>query len=321
MPIYDKLSITQQAKTLGVVRDTLEKVSRLQEILRFFSSSKLLRTSLALKGGTAINLLFFNLPRLSVDIDLDFCRNIPKSEMFFEREKIQNLISKYMLSQGYTVNPHSKSPHSLDSFVYDYINSAGMKDNVKIEINYSLREHILPVQSIGFGAECLQNDFKVTAVAPIEIYAAKTVALLTRAAARDLYDMNYMIRYGLFDEEETQKYRKCVVFYLAIATIAPPETIHFDAIDTITAHKIHTDLYPVIRDRDSFELNSAKESVKHYLESVLVLSENEKLFLSKFRKGFYCPELIFDDEEVVSKLKKHPMAMWKTNRIKDIVEL
>lgn len=170
MPIYNKMDLAQKAQALGVVRDTLEKVLRLQEVLRFFSSSQLLKTSFALKGGTAINLLFFNLPRLSVDIDLDFCRNVPKDIMLSEREKIQNLISKYMLSQGYTINPHSKHPHSLDSFIYDYFNSAGMKDNIKIEINYSLREHVLPLQQIGFSAQGLNADFKVTTIAPIEIY-------------------------------------------------------------------------------------------------------------------------------------------------------
>ena len=88
MPIYDKLQLSQKAKELKVVRDTLEKVCRLQEILRFFDSSELLRTHLALKGGTAINLLFFNLPRLSVDIDLDFCQNISREEMLEKRGKI-----------------------------------------------------------------------------------------------------------------------------------------------------------------------------------------------------------------------------------------
>ena len=34
--------------------------------------------------------------------------------------------------------------HSLYSYVYEYINSGGVKDNIKIEINYSLRSHILP---------------------------------------------------------------------------------------------------------------------------------------------------------------------------------
>lgn len=143
--------------------------------------------------------------------------------------------------------------------------------------------------------------------------------MLTRAAARDLYDMNYMIRYGLFDEEETQTYRKCVVFYLAIATITPPENIHLEAMETITPHKIHTDLYPVIRDRDSFELNAAKETVKTYLKNTLVLTENEKMFLKKFKNGVYCPALIFDKDTAL-KLKKHPMAIWKIQKTKGNIE-
>lgn len=317
MPMYDKIQLTQKAKELHVVRDTFEKVCRLQEVLHFFSSSELLKTSLALKGGTAINLIFFNMPRLSVDIDLDFCKNVSRDEMLFQRERIDDIISKYMVSQGYSRNPYSKTPHSLDSFVYDYINSAGMKDNIKIEINYSLRVHVMPTKQMKFGTDAFSSDFKVTTLSPIEIYAAKTVALLTRAAARDLYDLNYMIRHRLFDESETEQYRKCVVFYLAVATMTPPMEINFETIDTITPHKIHTDLYPVIRDKDSFEIDSAKKNVIEYLTDTIELSEKEMQFLLKFKQGFYNPELLFDDEDTLNRVKNHPMALWKTakNRI------
>ena len=44
-----------------------------------------LSSCLALKGGTAINLTIFNLPRLSVDIDLDFSENINRDEMLEKR--------------------------------------------------------------------------------------------------------------------------------------------------------------------------------------------------------------------------------------------
>jgi len=87
MPIYDKKILSQQAKELHVNRDTFEKVCRLKEILKFFNESELLNEHLALKGGTAINLLFFNLPRLSVDIDLDLSVNLPREEMMEVREK------------------------------------------------------------------------------------------------------------------------------------------------------------------------------------------------------------------------------------------
>jgi predicted nucleotidyltransferase component of viral defense system len=314
MPRYNKLLLAQKAKELHVVRDTFEKVCRLQEILRFFSSSELLSSSLALKGGTAINLLFFNMPRLSVDIDLDYCVNLSRDEMLVQRNKIGEQISKYMTSQEYSINPNSKTPHSLDSFVYDYINSAGIKDNIKIEINYSLRAHVLPIRQMTFAADSFAADFQATTLSPMEIYATKTVALLTRAAARDLYDMNYMIRYGLFDESETEWYRKCVVFY-------PPAELSLNALDTITPYKIRTDLYPVIRDKDSFNLESAKKTVTEYLTDTVKFSEKERQFLKKFEAGFYHPELLFDDDDIINKLKKHPMALWKTAKARRAQEI
>ena len=75
MNSYNKTYLEQIAKEKGFVRDNLEKVIRLSEILRYFNQSELLRCSLVLKGGTAINLTVFQMPRLSVDIDLDFSQN------------------------------------------------------------------------------------------------------------------------------------------------------------------------------------------------------------------------------------------------------
>ena len=66
---FDRISLGRQAKEMGFVRDTFEKVCRLAEVLSFMESDPTLSTSLALKGVTAINLTIFDLPRLSVDID------------------------------------------------------------------------------------------------------------------------------------------------------------------------------------------------------------------------------------------------------------
>lgn len=69
MSNYDVTYLENKAKELGFVRDTLEKVTRLTDILEYINTNPILKDSLALKGGTAINLTIFNLPRLSVDID------------------------------------------------------------------------------------------------------------------------------------------------------------------------------------------------------------------------------------------------------------
>ncbi len=319
MPMYNKAQLANEAKRLSVPRDTLEKVCRLRDILRFFSESDLLSENLALKGGTAINLLFFNLPRLSVDIDLDFCNNIEKQYMLETREKINSLINKFMIAEGYSLSPKSKDYLSLDSFIYEYINCGGVKDNLKIEVNYSLRSHVLETHKMKLQSEIFDGDFTVNTVDAIEIYAAKTVALMTRAAARDLYDLNYMIRYGLFDEYELELYRKCVIYYLAIATETTPVNFDFSMVDTITPHKITTDLKPVIRERDVFQLDDAKRDVVQFLSENLYINEQEQDFLKRFKRGFYRPELLFQDNNILERIKNHPMAIWKTmnNRNRD----
>ncbi len=105
----DRLSLGRMARELGFVRDTLEKVCRLADVLKFMGSDELLSEGIALKGGTAINLTIFNLPRLSVDIDLDYCRSIAREEMLADRDIVTGKISKYMVANGYNLSPKSRS--------------------------------------------------------------------------------------------------------------------------------------------------------------------------------------------------------------------
>ena len=37
----------------------------------------------------------------------------------------------------------------------------------------------------------------------------------------------------------------------------------------------------------------------------------EKKFLNKFENGEYIPELLFEDKEILDRIKNHPMALWK----------
>ncbi len=305
----DRLTLGRAAKELGFVRDTLEKVCRLVDVLKFFESDELLADALALKGGTAINLTIFDLPRLSVDIDLDYCKSIDREEMLSDRGIVSNKIDKYMVANGYTFSPKSKNYHALDSFVYEYINSGGVKDNLKIEINYMLRCHILPVEKRKVNLLWSDEAIKVLSVAPIEIFSSKTVALLSRTAPRDLYDIHNMVRFGVIDDDMKELYRKCVVFYSAISTEHPPKDFILDNIGNVTKMQIKRDLDPVLRKGESFVLNQVQEEVKNFMLGVLVARENEKLFWKSFSEKEYKPELIFDED--AGRIKKHPMALWK----------
>ena len=312
MSNYDIIYLGKKAEELGFVRDTLEKVTRLADILEYLNTNPILKDSLALKGGTAINLTIFNLPRLSVDIDLDYLITNSREEMLESREVINTTIDRYMASQGYSKNPKTKNPHSLDSWVYDYMGASGNRDNIKIEINYSLRSHVLEAEERPIITEHFSSEYKVKSLAPIEIYGSKINALLSRAAARDLYDARNMIHFGLFDESEEELLRKCVVFYAAVSAKDINKTFDTKAIDSITQRKIKTDLLPVIKRKDDFELESAKKLVKEYISDLMVLTKEEKEFLDRFENGEYAPELLFDDKEILDRIKNHPMAIWKT---------
>ena len=307
----DRLTLGRMAKELGFVRDTLEKVCRLADVLKFMESDELLSEAIALKGGTAINLTIFDLPRLSVDIDLDYCRSIDREKMLVDRDIITDKINKYMNANGYTLSPKSKNYHALDSFVYEYVNCGGVKDNIKIEINYMLRCHVLPVARREVKLPWNEENLTVLSVAPLEIFASKTVALLTRTAPRDLYDMYNMVQYGLFDESEEDMLRKSVVFYSAIGAECPPEKFELDNVGNISKQQIKRDLDPVIRKGERFDLEMAQKEVCKYLASVLIPTEEEEQFWKAFGEGKYCPELIFEATAECANVEKHPMALWK----------
>ena len=139
-----KKYIEETSNRTGFIKSTLEKVERLLNILEWINSHEKLSKLLALKGGTAKNSAVFNFPRLSVDIDLDLTENLTKDEMIKERENIHNLLVHYLNANNYKINiKKSKNAYALDSIVVEYEDIRGNIDNIKIEINYMNRVHIL----------------------------------------------------------------------------------------------------------------------------------------------------------------------------------
>jgi predicted nucleotidyltransferase component of viral defense system len=316
MPIYDKAILTDRARRLGFLTAPFEKMTRLTEILRFLNETDELRESLALKGGTAINLTMFNLPRLSVDIDLDFTENLTREETQVKRDRIGRLLELYMAAEGYTKHGKSKHTHILDSFVYAYINAAGNSGNIKVEINYSLRCHALPISLAAVKTGEAFMAFSVRGLAPVEIFASKIVALTGRSAARDLYDLNNMIYFGLFDESDIILLRKCAVFYLAVAGNTETSGFDFERVADITPHKIKTDLHPMIRSVERFDLQAAQERVLAFLNEHMTLSDKESAFLNRFAAGRYEPKLLFEDDEIAKRVENHPMTAWRIRHIR-----
>lgn len=310
MPIYNKTEVGRMAQQHGFVRDTFEKVLRLKEILLYINSHEYLREHLLLKGGTAINLSIFNLPRLSVDIDMDYTPNNKREDMQRMREKITALITAYMESEGYHFLESSRFTHSLDAFHFQYRNCGGNKDMIKLELNYSLRAHIFEPVHRRIMSDVFDDTGTIRMVAPMEIFAAKGNALISRAAARDLYDWGNLIEGNLFAEDRDM-FRKSFAFYASVSAEKINRTFDTSAIDLLHFDKIRRDLFPVLSKKDNFKLEERKQQAKDYIAKLMQLTEKENEYMDRFVAKEYRPELLFEDEEIVERLKSHPMALWK----------
>ena len=98
---YDRELLLQQSQNTTFIKDNLEKVLRLTNILKKINEDEYFKNLLALKGGTAINLCYFNMPRLSVDIDLDLTVDVEKETLEEIKEELKNKLSSYMKGEGY----------------------------------------------------------------------------------------------------------------------------------------------------------------------------------------------------------------------------
>lgn len=305
------------SKKTGFIGSTLEKVERLIRILEWMNSDEKLNKLLALKGGTAINTAVFNFPRLSVDIDLDLTENLSKEEMIKERRTIHNLLVNYLNSNNYKINMEkSKNVYALDSIVAEYIDIKGNIDNIKIEINYMNRVHILETKKIDVSTDVFKDKhLTIHCIHPIEIYAAKLCALLSRTTARDLYDVYTLSKYDLFDNAEKKLLKQCFMLEYIAVNDYKLKDMKINNIERLKKQDIKTKLLPTLKERNprNSNVDEMKQAVREYLKDILVVDDNIKDFYDKFQKGIYEPELLFDNEEIIERIKEHPMIIWKLN--------
>ncbi len=311
---FDRKFYISLSDATGFHKDVIEKVYRLIMIMEFINSNSFLRERLVLKGGTALNLTIFNLPRLSVDIDVDFHSYADRNTVLEERKVVGGLLVEYLDREGYRISPKSKEHVSLDSLVAGYVNNAGNNDNIKIETNYSLRNHILPIVSRKISTEVFGEASEVRTLSGVELLAAKTAALYNRLAARDFYDIYNVVKYKTISESEYDLYCRCVVFYRSLTSDQNMLDFSPARVDELKRKTMIHDLYPMLVKGEHFELDTAKQEVKEFLACSIILKPEIKEYINFFYRGIYKPELLFSGK-MLENIRNHPMAIWKTTNI------
>lgn len=309
---YSKQYLSELSIKTNFVKDNLEKVLRLSQILKFLNTDNVFRGRLALKGGTAINLTAVELPRLSVDIDLDFTENLQKDEIAKIKEQFTKRLTDYMWQEGYSLMVSPREHYALLSFTFNYVNNTGNRDNIKIEINFMDRCHILPLEQKQVLSKGIIDKFEILTLNTTELYASKINALLSRATPRDLYDVNAMIENNVIKDMELL--RKCLIFYNMVGGEKDIDNLTYNNIEKLNFMKFKTQLKPVISKTDKFDFEQAKIKVIDYLKEIINPTEDEKEFINEFRNQNYKPELLFKDKNMVENISHHPMAMWRCKK-------
>jgi predicted nucleotidyltransferase component of viral defense system len=147
----------------------------------------------ALKGGTAINLFYRDLPRYSVDIDLTY---LP-GEAYAEAQRGMGAALARIadsLSDGSPSYPVTRGRGKAGGAV-DTLMVGGAGTQVKIEVNPVLRGTLHPVREMQVHAS-VSKEFgfaEAKVLAFDDVYAGKLVAALDRQHPRDLFDVKLLL--------------------------------------------------------------------------------------------------------------------------------
>ena len=92
-----------ESASTGFRPEILEKVAGLLALLEGINLHPYLKGRLALKGGTALNLFLLDVPRLSVDLDLNYVGAPDREGMLAERPKIEAALRAVCEREGIEV--------------------------------------------------------------------------------------------------------------------------------------------------------------------------------------------------------------------------
>lgn len=164
----------------------------------------------ALKGGTALNLLVQEMPRLSVDLDVVYVPHATERGAALEEiAAALDAAQKRLAALGIT----SELISTKDG---DEVKLLIRKDRsqVKVEVNHVFRGTVLPVEPrrlVRTARDLFTTELSVPSLAVPELYGSKLVAAMDRQHPRDLFDVRGMYQsFGL-----SADIVECFVCYLA----------------------------------------------------------------------------------------------------------
>jgi len=263
--------------------------------------------TLALKGGTAINLFLRNMPRLSVDIDLTYLpfdtRETALANISDSLGRIRERITKSI--PGSTVNNHIIEGNDAKLFV-QFQNA-----QIKIEVNTTTRGHLHPVKLLQVN-DMVQVRFKkfaaIQVVSNAELYGGKICAALDRQHPRDLFDVYLLFKESGITEDIKNGFIAALVSHMRTMH----EVLQPHLLDQRSAfEKQFKGMSDITFTYEDFE-----RTRKQLIDKInSILTETDRTFLLGFKRGNPDWNLFS-----VTGLKDMPAVQWKLLNLQNLIK-
>ena len=306
-----------EAQATGFRPDVLEKVAQLLGLLNAIRSHPFLRDRLALKGGTALNLFVFDVPRLSVDIDLNYVGAESRSTMLEERPRLEDALQAVFSREDCTVR-RMPSEHAGGKWSLRYPTATGQTGRIDVDVNYMYR---VPLWSVCCMDSHPVGIWQATDIPMLDIHelaAGKLAALLSRRRARDLFDCRQMLS---LDTLDSSRLRTAFVVYGAMNRrdwrTVTVEDVAFDP------RELSSQLLPSLPASAIASMDAAEygrmlvEDCRATLSALLPFNEAERAFLDRLLDhGEIDGALLTPDEALRRRIDAQPWLEWKAQNVR-----
>lgn len=306
------------AQSTGFRTEMIEKVLHLLNLLDKLNRHPMLKNKWVLKGGTALNLFLFDLPRLSVDIDLNYVGALDRETMMAERPKVEEAAQAVFSREGFTTK-RVPTEHAGGKWRLNYQSYTGQSGNLEVDLNFMFRQpmwEIQPTDSHSLGNFQARN----IAVSDVhELAAGKIAALLARCQARDLFDCHRIVT---MKEVDRERLRIAFVVYGGMnrkdwRTVSIAD-VNFDPDDLARV------LIPTLNKRFLEKQGSPAEygerlvrECQEKLEAVLPFTDAEREFLDLLlEKGEIEASVLTPDKSLQKRIRSQPLLQWKALNVK-----
>ncbi len=315
---FSSSEIMPVAESTGFRAEMVEKVLHLLNLLGALNSHPFLKGKWVLKGGTALNMFMLDLPRLSVDIDLNYIGKLDREEMLMDRPKLEQAAQAVFSREGLTTK-RVPDEHAGGKWRLSYQSFTGQSGNLEVDLNFMFRQPLWDIQladSQPFG------DFQAKSIPVLDLHelaAGKLAALLARGQARDLFDCHRILN---MDYLERDRLRIAFVVYGGMNR-KDWRTVSIEDVDFNPAELTRL-LTPTLDARAIQEQGSPAEfgaclvrECREGLSMVLPFNDAERQFLDLLLdKGEIDSTILTADKALQKCIQQQPLLEWKALNVR-----